>query len=213
MKRLKEYFSNKTGKQIFALCLLVSVVVVMLFCAIVRLCGGLWFAADLESIPEPSKFWQEVIKGALLIFELLFTYRILCRTSWLICFAISLAETLVGILLGELVDSTVVSNLFYMACILFIPLAFIRKWYSLLDNAILYALSLLYGIIFSVGRIGNLDASITYNFIYGVLGTIDFKLFFVALYLFIKYFGGIKLWKRQKRLIFQTDPSTKSETE
>ena len=34
MKRLKEYFSNKTGEQIFALCLLVSVVAVMLFCAI-----------------------------------------------------------------------------------------------------------------------------------------------------------------------------------
>ena len=213
MKRLKEYFSNKTGEQIFALCLLVSVVAVMLFCAIVRLCGGLWFTADLESVPEPSKFWQEVIKGALLIFELLFVYKILCRTSWLICFGIALAETLIGILLGETINNSIVSNLFYMACILFIPIIFVRSWFSLLENAILYALSMLYSIVFLVGRIGNLSPDLGYNFIISILGTIDFKLFFVSLYLIVKYFGGIRLWKKQKRLIFQTDLRMKKETE
>ena len=213
MKRLKEYFSNKTGEQIFSLCLLVGVVALMLFCAIIRLCGGLWFTADMSKVPEPSKFWQEVIKAILLIFELLFVYKILCRTSWLICFAIALAQALVGILLGETISNAIVSNIFHMACVLFIPCAFIRKWYSLLDNIILYALSMLYGIIFLSGRIGNIDTDSAYNFIIGVLSTIDYKLFIVSLYLCIKYFGGIRLWKSQKRLIFRDVLPTKNETE
>lgn len=204
MKRVKEYFKNKTGEQIFALCLLVSVILVMLFCAIVRLCGGLWFAADMSKIVEPSKFWQEIVKGILLLTELLFVYKILCRTSFFICFLIALGETLAGILLGETVNNAIVTNLFNMACILFIPVFFVRSWFSFLENALLYGLSMLYSIVFLVGRIGGIDTEAAYNFVYNILGIIDFKLFFVALYLVVKYFGGIRLWKTQKRLIFQT---------
>lgn len=206
MKRVKEYFKNKTGEQIFALCLLVSVILVMLFCAIVRLCGGLWFAAEMSKIVEPSKFWQETIKGILLLTELIFVYKILGRTSFFICFLIALAETLVGILLGETIDNAIISNLFYMACYFIIPLCFRREWFSLLESAILYGLQILYAALFLTGRIGGIDTQAAYNFVISVLGTIDYKLFVVAMYLFIKYFGGIKLWKKQKRLIFQTAP-------
>lgn len=195
---------NKTAEQIFSICLLISIVFIMLFCAIVRLCGGLWFAADMSKIVEPSKLWQEVIKSALLVFELVFIYKILCRANWLVCFGVAVVETLVGIILGETISNTIVSNLFYMACILFIPVFFVRSWFSLLENAILYCLSMLYGIVFLVGRIGGIG-DLGYSFIESVLGAIDFKLFFVALYLVVKYFGGIRLWKTQKRLIFQTD--------
>lgn len=205
MKRAKEYFKNKTGEQIFALCLLISVILVMLFCAIVRLCGGLWFAADMSKIVEPGKFWQEIVKGILLLIELLFVYKILCRTSFFICFLIAFGETLVGILLGETVNNAIVTNLFNMACILFIPVFFVRSWFSILENALLYGLSMLYSIVFLVGRIGGIDTEAAYNFTISILGMIDFKLFFVALYLVVKYFGGIRLWKTQKRLIFQTD--------
>lgn len=205
MKRVKEYFKNKTGEQIFSLCLLISVTLIMLFCAIVRLCGGLWFAADMSKITAPSKIWQETVKATLLIFELLFVYKILCRTSFLICFGIAIAETLVGILLGETVNNAIVTNLFNMACIFFIPVFFVRSWFSLLENALLYGLSMLYSIVFLVGRIGGIDTEAAYNFTISILGMIDFKLFFVALYLVVKYFGGIRLWKTQKRLIFQTD--------
>ena len=76
-----KYFKDKSAEQIFTLCLLVSCVIVMLFCAIVRLCGGLWFTADLDSVPVPSEFWQQFIKACLLVFELSFTYKILCRTN------------------------------------------------------------------------------------------------------------------------------------
>lgn len=206
MKRIKEYFSDKTGEQIFSLFLLIFIVVVMLFCAIVRLCGGLWFTADLESISEPSRFWQEVIMAALLVFELLFVYKILCRTSWIICFAISVCEALIGILIGYLTDgNTIITNIFYMTCIFVIPFCFNRHWFIILESAIYYLLSFLYCAIFLVGRIGSIDTGMAYNFVANVLGSIDQKLFSVCLYLLVKYFGGIKLWKKQKRLIFQTD--------
>lgn len=206
MKSVREYFSDKTGEQIFVLCLLISCIAVMLLCVIARLCGILWFAADLTAVPVPSEFWQEVIMAALMIFELLFVYKILCRTKWWICFCISVIETLIGILIGYLTDgNNIATNIFYLACILIIPIFFVRKWYSILENALLYAISMLYGVIFLVGRIGGVDENSAYNFIYNVLGTIDYKIFIVSLYLFIKYFGGIKLWKTQKRLIFQTD--------
>ena len=208
MNRVKGYFKNKTGEQVFSLCLLISVILIMLFCVIVRLCGGLWFAADLSKITAPSKFWQETVKATLLIFELLFVYKILSRTSFLICFGIAIAETLVGILLGETVNNSIVSNLFYMACYFIIPLCFRREWFSLLESAILYGLQILYSVLFMVGRIGGIDENAAYTFAFGIISTIDYKLFIVAMYLFIKYFGGIKLWKKQKRLIFQTAPPT-----
>lgn len=208
MKKIEEHFKNKTGEQIFSFFLFIWVIITMLFCAIVRLCGGLWFSADFSQITVPSKIWQEIIKGALLIFELIFVYKILCRKSFLLCFCISFIETFVGILLGEFVNNAIISNLFYMTCILFIPVFFVKTWFSFLENAIMYSLCMLYGIVFLVGRIGGVDDTSAYNFTASVLGTIDYKLFVVSLYLFVKNFGGIKLWKGQKRLIFQKDLST-----
>ena len=206
MKHVREYFSDKSGEQIFVLCLLVSSVAVMLLCVIARLCGILWFAADLEAVPVPNKFWQEVIMAALMIFELLFVYKILCRTKWWICFCISTVETLIGILIGYLTNgNNIYTNIFYLVCYFIIPIFFVKNWFSIIESAILYALEMLYAVLFLVGRIGNLDVDSTYNFIVSVLGTIDYKLFIVSLYLVIKYFGGIRLWKTQKRLIFQTD--------
>lgn len=203
---MRLFFKNKTAEQIFSVCLLISIVFIMLFCAIARLSGILWFSADLSSVEEPSRFWQEFISASLLIFELIFVYKILCRTKWLICFAIAIAEALTGILIGYLTggDETI-NNLFYMICILFIPVLFRREWFSIVESAILYAVSMVYGILFCVGRIGGLG-NYGYNFVASVLGMIDFKLFFIVLYLVVKNFGGIKLWKTQKRLIFQTDP-------
>lgn len=207
MIKIKEYFYKRTSEQIFSLCLLIGIVVLMLFCCIVRLCGGLWFTADLSDIKEPNKFWQEVIKGALLTFELIFVYKLLCRTKWWICFVIAVCETGIGILISYLLRyfkyGQVFTNFYHFACIFVIPILFVRHWFSLIDSAVLYLMEILYSLLFLVGRIGELDVNAGYNFIYSVLGVIDFKLFIVALFLTINYFGGIRLWKNQKRLILQ----------
>lgn len=207
MSKVANYLNNK-GEKIFSLCLLCTSVILMLFCAIVRLCGGLWFTADLSKIPTPEIWLQEIIKGVLLVFEATFVFKILCRKKWLVCIGLAILYTLLGIAVGAIFDNAIVSNVYYAVCYLFVPIIFVRKWYSLLDNVILYITALLYGLLFSVGRTGGITQEYAYNFVVQVLSGIDYKLFFVALYLYIKNFGGIKLWKKQKRPFFRTDLST-----
>lgn len=213
MSKIKEHFGNKTGEQIVSFFMFVFTVAIMFFCLIARFCGILWFAADLESIKEPSRFWQEIIKSGLLIFELVFIYKILCRKPWIICFAIALAQSAVVAVIVFTTNNSILSNIFNMACILFIPIFFVKSWFSLLENAILYLISMLYGVIFLMGRIGGISGTSAYGFTENIFGMIDYKLFIVSLYLFVKYFGGIKIWKKQKRLIFQTELNKTQTTE
>ena len=209
MNKIKEYFNKRTSEQIFSLCLLIGIVVLMLFCAIVRLCGGLWFTADLSKIQEPDRAWQEAIMISLLAFELTFAYKLLCCKSFEVCILIaflqSISCTLLGYLTRNLYIGNLITNLFSCICIFVIPLIATRQWFVLIDSATLYILELIYSLLFLVGRIGTVDTDSAYNFVYSVLGTIDFKLFIVAVYLTINFFGGIRLWKKQKRLILQKE--------
>lgn len=204
MKRIRAYFHSKTPEQILSLCLLIVTSFTMLLCVIARLCGCLWFAADLTSVKEPSKFWQDRIMNVLFAFELTFVYKILCRCKWSLCVLIAALQTVLIIF----IPNETIANIINLALYFIVPLCFNRNWFSLLESAILYALQFAYAALFLVGRIGTFDVSATYNFVYNALGTIDYKLFIVCLYFVVKYFGGIRLCRKQKRLIFQTDPKT-----
>lgn len=201
MSRIKEYFKNKTAEQVYTMSLLIGCFCLMLFCAIVRLCGGLWFSADLSSIQEPSEFWRDIIMNLLFVFELTFVYKILCRTKWIWCILISIAQCLILKPLPENWIPSLVNLIIYFL----VPFLFVRDWHTLIDSAFMYGISFVYSLLFLVGRIGNLDVNSAYNFIYNVLGAIDYKLFIVSIYWFIKYYGGIKLWRKQRRLICQRD--------
>lgn len=209
MSKIKEYFYKRTSEQIFSLCLLIGIVVLMLFCCIVRLCGGLWFTADLSNIKTPSVIWIDAIHGVLLVFELTFVYKMLCRKNWLVCIGIALVQTGINLIIGYTVKdettSQIIINMLNLVCYFIIPLPFVKHWFSLIDSAVLYGLELLYSLMFMVGRIGNISTANGYNFMYSIIGTIDYKLFIVALFLTINYFGGIRLWKTQKRLILQKE--------
>lgn len=209
MKRIRAYFHSKTPEQILSLCLLIVTSFTMLLCVIARLSGCLWFAADLTSVKEPSRFWQEVISSALLIFELVFVYKILCRTSWKVCCLLSIAETIVCLFIGFITNGNqTISNIFTLVCYFAIPFAFNRSFRPIVESAILYLLEIAYSALFLVGRIGGIEIGAAYNFIYGVLGSIDYKLFIVSIYLVVKNFGGIRLWKKQRKSIFQTGQRT-----
>lgn len=192
-----KYFKDKSAEQIFTLCLLVSCVIVMLFCAIVRLCGGLWFMADLDSVPVPSEFWQDRIMNGLFIFELTFVYKILCRVQWIWCVLIAIAQTVII----EFIPSELIANVINLVLILILPVLITRDKFTIMDSIILYALELAYSALFLFARIGEVGQSAAYNFLYAVFSAIDFKLFVVNIYLIQKHFGGIRLWKKQKRLI------------
>ena len=196
-----KYFKDKTAEQTFSLCLLISCVAIMLFCAIVRLCGGLWFAADLDGVPVPNEFWQDRIMNALLAFELTFVYKILCRTKWIWCILIAIAQTVIIIF----IPSETIANIVNLALSFIIPLLLTKQWQTIIDSAFLYATSLLYCLIFLVGRIGQIETNAGYNFVYNIIGSIDYKIWYVTIFLIQQYFGGIRLWKTQKRLILQKD--------
>lgn len=189
--QLKEHFRKKTPEQVFSFCLFVGCISLMIFCAIVRLCGGLWFTADTSKIKEPSKVWQDIIMGALMVFEATFVHKILSRKSWLLSFCLAISQLILILVCKNALMSNIINLLYY-----FVPHIIIRrKWITLLESAFMYLLIFIYSALFLVGRIGYIDGNQGYNFIFNVLGAIDYKLFIVSIYLFIKNFGGIKLWK------------------
>ena len=112
---------------------MIACIVLMLFCAIIRLCGVLWFTADLSAVKVPDVFWQETIKGIFLVFELTFVYKILCRTKWSICLLIAIAQTLLFAFMPFL--TITVKNIINLVLYFAIPFAFNRKFWTLLDSA------------------------------------------------------------------------------
>ena len=203
MKKIISYLKSLTAEQIFSLCLFIGCFLLMLVCAIARLFSVLWFAIDLSAIPVPNQFLQDRIMNLLFIIELSITYKILCRTRWTWCIWIAILQTI----LIHFIPTNLIANVINLVFIFIIPLLFIRKWYVLLDSLFVYILMFLYSALFLIARTGNIDINGAYNFIYGVLTSIDTKLFIATLYLYIKNFGGVKLWKNQKRLICQRDLS------
>lgn len=200
-------WKNKTPEQILSAWMLIVCATVMLFCAIVRISGGLWFTADLGSVPIPSQFWQEFITACLFAFEMVFVYKILCRCNWIIAIIISVLHTTVM----AFIPTQLWTNIFNIIAVFIVPMVYTKRTKTFFDSLFLYAIELIYSTIFLVGRIGDLSVDANSNFVYGVLGAIDFKLFIVAIYLYTKNYEGVKLWSKQKFVILQTD-IRKSET-
>ena len=204
-KRLRDYFKSKTREQIFSLTLLVTCVVLIILCAIARCLGILWFAADLNSININNVTIQIIVKSCLLIFEITFTYKILCKVKFIYCFLFAVIETTILGFIPNHIVVLIVQFILYFG----LPILITKDKFSLLDSLILFIITNLYSAVFCYGRFGNVETYYAYSYIHGVLSTIDYKLLFVAIYLIIKNFGGIRLWKNQKRLLFQTKQNPK----
>lgn len=141
----------------------------------------------------------------LLVFEITFTYKILCKTKFIYCFVLALLETAILGCISNRIIELVVQLVLYFG----LPVLITKDINSLIDCVVLFAITNLYSILFCYGRFGNVETYYAYSYIHGVLSTIDYKLLFVAIYLIIKTFGGVRLWKRQKRLLFQMEQNPK----
>lgn len=171
----------------------------MLCCLILRLYSVDWFLASFDKIPELPKFWQDRIMNVLFVFEMTFVFKILTRKRWMFCFIVSIIQTAII----EFIPEELYANIFNLCVILFVPVICTHKLSTIIDSIFLYAVMILYSVIFLVGRVGNLDTSSAYNFEYNIIGILDYKLFIAVIYFYVKHFGGIKLWKTQKRLLLQ----------
>ena len=130
----------------------------------------LWFAIDESLFPAPSETIQVIVFTALKLFELVFTHKVLCRLKWKWCILIAIIQVIItGVLDGN-----------------------VQNIVDLLFIIILYSATFLFG------RVGLVYDAKT-SFMLAVLGIIDYKILFVAIYLVVKINGGIKLWKKQKR--------------
>lgn len=155
----------------------------------------LWFAIDESLFPTPSENIQVIVFTALKLFELVFTHKVLCRLKWKWCILIAIIQVIItGFLDGN------IQNIVDLLFIIILPVFFnLKGWkYSLLDNIFFYLLVILYSATFLFGRVGLVYDAKT-SFMLAVLGIIDYKILFVAIYLVVKINGGIKLWKKQKR--------------
>lgn len=200
MRKLKEKLLQKiayvreayTDEQRFSLFLTIAMIIITLFMAIIRLCGILWFDIDFSEIKLPNSTQQNIIKFILLVFEMSFCYKIVLGRRWTVCILFAgVHSTLASIIPYPF--NMICANLFWIgiSCILRRDLA------CIVDILLLYIFMSIYSLLFVVGRIGGIDNTIIYSYYYTVLGAIDYKLFIVSLYLIIKQFGGIKLWKRK----------------
>lgn len=194
--KLLKYRESHTDEQVLSMVLIISCIILTMFFAIVRLCNGLWFRyIDFNSVKLPSFIIQQHIMMILQIFEMLFCYKLLLRTSWLISLILAIIHT---VLSGYIPYpyNIIVCNIFWLSC----GLITTKSWKTIVDFIFLFTVISLYGLLFVNGLFTTFSAQNS-NFLYNVLGTIDYKLFIVSLYLIINYFGGIKLCKKKPTLI------------
>lgn len=168
-----------------------------LLASVLHLFGLNWFECRMN-IPEPNLVIQKIVKASLKVFELIFVYKILTCMSTLTCFGISTVEVIaVGFIpnhfqgIADLIVMTVVSLCSRK-----------DKLNATVDLIALFILMNAYSILFELLKFGIIGESNKFSFYTGVVSLFDYKLFIITLYMYIKYKGGIKLW-RMKRKLFQ----------
>lgn len=162
---------------------------------LLRIIGLDWFASNTE-IPEPPKIVQAIIKASLKAFELVFVYKLLCKKSWVFCTIVSVLQSF----LAGFIPVGYAQSLFDLAVMIAVPIALRKnKLHAIVDTLFVYSIMCLYGCLSLVAKFGELDSSQVYSFYEAILQMVDYKLFIVTMYAFVKYKGGFRLWKRMKR--------------
>lgn len=184
-------------KSTFAAGLLYVFLTLTIVAFLLHLFGLDWFISNVE-LEEPTPIIQEIIKAILKAFELTFVYKILIRKRFIICIAISVIQSFVlGFLPVGLIQSIADAVVMFS-----IPIIFRKdRLWAIVDTLFLYLLMCLYGALSLIGKFGEYESTQIYSFYKNILSMVDYKLFILTLYLFVKYKGGIKLWKTKRRLL------------
>lgn len=162
---------------------------------LLRLCGLDWFNSVMD-IPEPPQIVQAIVKALLKAFELLLVYKLLIRKNFLICVAISVSQAIIA----GFVPVGMFQSLFDLLVMVAVPLIFRKdRGAAIIDTLFLYFIMCLYGALSLIAKFGELNESQIYSFYEAILQMIDYKLFIVTIYAFVKYKGGFRLWKSMKR--------------
>lgn len=186
MNRLKEYFSKKTDKEIFAILLFFSCLILMTVLAVFRFCGIGYFANEYEEqelIPWVQVAIQVVLKwiDAFLILAILSTIKtrfiIIISLLWNCLYFITIPESVVMIL-----------DIIYMTALPFMLSKFKYKYITY--GIILAILISVYQFIMLQARY-TIDINAKFNYIAGIASTFDYKIFLLSIYLITKI-----LWRK-----------------
>lgn len=181
MSKIKDYFNAKTPEQIFSCSMFVSCFVLMIVLAIFRFCGIGYFANDYE-IHEQIPAIQELILFVFKWFEGYFILAMLSRMKWWNAISVSFIWSNIY----WFVDSAWVCMILDTVYIVLLPFILSKfKYRYVTYGLIVYILISIYQLIMMQARY-TINIEEKFNYIAMIASTLDYKLFIVSMYLFIK---------------------------
>ena len=185
-RTIKEYFSDKTDKEIFAILLFFSCIILMVVLAVFRFCGIGYFAntySEHKLVPWVQVAIQFVLKWVDLLFVLLvlskakFYVVALISLAWNCIYFIAMPESIVMVL-----------DILYATILPFVLDRFDYK--RITYGLLLFVLISIYQFIMLQARY-TIDLNAKFNYIAGIVSTFDYKIFLLSIYLITKY-----LWRK-----------------
>lgn len=200
-RTIKEYFSDKTDKEIFAILLFFSCIILMVVLAVFRFCGIGYFANTYSGhklVPWVQVAIQFVLKWVDLLFVLLilskakFYIVALISLSWNCIYFIAMPESIVMIL-----------DIVYMTVLPFILSKFNYKYITY--GIMLVILISIYQFIMLQARY-TIDLSLKFNYMALIVSVFDYKIFLLSLYLITKI-----LWRNYESMELIKTPNPEEE--
>ena len=178
--KIKEYFSKKTDKEIFAILLFFSCIILMTVLSAFRFCGIGYFANEYREhnfVP-----WvQEAILFALKWFELIFVLATITRLKPIWFISISFCYTN----LYWFAETNTVSILLDSIYFIFLPFFCSKFEYKRIGYGILLIILVLaYQMLTMIGRY-SIDLTLKFNYVAGIASVFDYKTFIVSIYLLV----------------------------
>ena len=186
MNRLKEYFSKKTDKEIFAILLFFSCLVLMTVLAVFRFCGIGYFANEYKE-HEVISWVQVAIQfglkwiDAFLILAILTTIKtrfiIIISLLWNCLYFVTMPESVVMIL-----------DIVYATALPFVLNKFKYKYITY--GILLFVLISIYQFAMMQARY-TIDLTEKFNYMAMIASVFDYKIFLLSIYLITKI-----LWRK-----------------
>ena len=182
MKRLKHWIDNASEKEKFSILFFFTIVALMVVFAIFRFCGIGYFANDYPE-HELNKTAQNLIMLALKWFELFFIIMCLSKAKWWKLLILSFVWANIYWFISNSIVTFIVDVIYYTV-VPFVLNKFSPKYitYGILLMLVVFA----YQLLMMIGRY-SINLSEKFNYIAMMASVIDYKLFIVALYIFIYY--------------------------
>lgn len=184
---IKEYFRNKSDKEIFSILLFFSCITIMLLLAIFRFCGIGYFANNYKEhtfIP-----WvQDLILFALKWIELIFILATLAKIKFRYAIIIAFIYANIYWFINNAIISFVIDVIYYM----FIPFLINKFDYKRITYGIfLMAIITAYQFLMMSARY-SINLSEKFNYIAMIESVFDYKIFIISIY-FLIYNWRLKL--------------------